>query len=230
MAEFSAFDEPYDPYNRPNDQPTPPGSGGPIDLAPPVPPAPTGGSIFTAYPQTSPGSGGPKLGGGGGGATGTGDFGPQFDFSAFPRFNPVHREFTPLTLEQARNEPGYAFAEQQGQQGIERSAAARGSLRTGGTLKDIGTWIHDFATRNYGDANQRELNRFATNYQVEKDQYAPILAEAQSKFGAELQRGLAKYNRGTLWNNPNSGGGGGGGGGDGLLSYEEWKKRNGFPA
>lgn len=224
MADFSAFIDDPD-QNDPNRGWTPPpnpygpgtGGYGPV-ITPPavVVPANSGG-------QTAPAP--PRGGGNGGQVTGAGDIGPMFDFSAFPRFNPKNREFTPLTLEQARNEPGYAFAEQQGQQGIERSAAAKGVLRTGGTLKDIGTWINDFATRNYGDANQRELNRFATNYQVEKDQYAPILAEAQARFGAEVQRGLAAYNRGTQWNAPHAGGGGGGAG---ILSYEEWKNQNGY--
>lgn len=225
MAEYSAFfDEPYDPYDRPNDQPTAPGNGGPI-----VPAPPAGGSIFVnGGPQTTVEPTPPARQGGGGGGVGggdTGDGGPLFNFSAFPRFNPVNREFKSLSLQQAQQEPGYAFAEQQGQQGIERSAAAKGVLRTGGTLKDIGQWVTDFAARNYGDANQRELQRFLTNYQVEKDQFAPILSEAQLRANAEIQRGLAKYNRGTVWNAPRSGGGGGG---SNLLSYEEFKNQNGY--
>lgn len=217
MADFSAFTDPSeDPQNY---QPTPPYTPppGPVTTTAPLqingPIAP-----FGAPPPKGPGAGGS-------GVTGGGDFGPQFDFSAFPRFNPKNREFTPLTLEQAQNEPGYKFAETQGQQGIERSAAAKGVLRTGGTLKDIGSWINDFATRNYADANQRELQRFSTNYGIEKDMFAPILSEAQSRFGAEVQRGLAAYNRGTQWNAPHAGGGGGA---PATLSYEEWKRQNGY--
>ncbi len=210
MADFSAF---WDPAEDPNHQPG----------EPPLPPPPNNNIITVANPTfpPAPTSGGGH--GGGGGVTGAGDIGPQFDFSAFPRFNPHNRQFTPLTLEQAQNEPGYAFAEQQGQQGIERSAAAKGALRTGGTLKDIGSWIHDFASRGYGDANQRELQRFQTNYGVEKDMFAPILSEAQIKANAAIQAGLAKYGRYTAWNAPHVGGGG-----TGILSYEEWKAQNGY--
>lgn len=219
MADLNAY---FDPSDDPN---VPPGGGGiPGGTPPPPTTPPAGGNPFgwIPLPPVPPPNGGG--GGGGGGAVGAGDFGPQFDFSAFPRFNPVNARFTPLSAEQARQEPGYAFAEQQGQQGIERSAAARGALRTGGTLKDIGQWVSDFAARNYGDANQRELNRFLANYQVEKDQYAPLLSEAQARFNAEMNRGLAQYGRYTAWNAPR----GGGGGGSNILSYDDWKNQNGY--
>lgn len=218
-----------DPYTIGGDIQDPYGSNPGGGIAPPPPPTGGGGIVnVTGPPQTTPppgGGGGGGFGGGGFGAADAGDFGPQFDFSAFPQFNPKRRNFTPLTLEQAQNEPGYKFAAQEGQQGIERSAAARGALRTGGTLKDIGSWLTDFAARNYGDANSREFQRQMADYQVEKDMFAPVLSEAQIRAQAAVQAGLAKYGRYTSWNAPR-----GGGGGSGILSYEEWKQQNGYPA
>ena len=54
-----------------------------------------------------------------------------------------------------RNTPGYQFALQQGLQGVERSAAGRGTLLTGGTLKALQQYGTGLADQTYGNAWQR---------------------------------------------------------------------------
>lgn len=184
-------DDPYsaDPY-APN---------GPGTTAPPpaesVPPPAAGGA--------------PAGGGGGGGAAGFTPSGlPNFNFLPVPKFDAP--EFVQPDADAVLNSPGYQFRLNQGQQGIERSAAARGLLRTGGTLKDIGEYNQNFASNEYSNEFNRALQTFATNYQGLKDEYAPLYGEWQMLSNAELQRVLAGYNRDTVWHNPNGGGGGGG--------------------
>lgn len=53
------------------------------------------------------------------------------------------------------NEPGYAFGLKQGQQGIERSAAARGMALSGAALKDASRFNQDYAGTKYGQAFDR---------------------------------------------------------------------------
>lgn len=58
-----------------------------------------------------------------------------------------------------QTDPGYQFRVAQGQQALERSAAARGGVQSGGTLKDLTQYNQDFASNEYQDA----YNRFNTN-------------------------------------------------------------------
>ena len=54
-----------------------------------------------------------------------------------------------------KNDPGYAFRLQQGQQAVERSAAARGLTMSGGTLKDLTSYEQGLASSEYGNAFAR---------------------------------------------------------------------------
>lgn len=51
---------------------------------------------------------------------------------------------------QFREDPGYQFAFDQGQQAVERSAAARGTLNSGGTLKSLLRYGQGMADQQYG--------------------------------------------------------------------------------
>jgi hypothetical protein len=61
---------------------------------------------------------------------------PQLNLPAFQK----------PTLEEAQNDPGYQLAQQQAQAGIESSAAAKGLVRSGGTLNDILNFNQNMAT------------------------------------------------------------------------------------
>jgi hypothetical protein len=71
--------------------------------------------------------------------TGLGDADYQRDFSA--------ADFT--------KDPGYEFRMAEGQKALERSAAARGGLQTGGTLKALTKYGQDYASNEYNNAYTR---------------------------------------------------------------------------
>jgi hypothetical protein len=129
-------------------------------------------------------------GGGGGGGVGISDR-PVFNFPSLPGFTPP--QFTRPTVQDAFNEPGYQFRLQSGSDALQRSAAAKGLLRTGGTLKDITEYGQNFASNEYGNVFNRALSAYDRLYQGAKDKYAPQLAQWNMLSQAELQAALAQY-------------------------------------
>jgi hypothetical protein len=63
-----------------------------------------------------------------------------------------------------QNDPGYLARLQLGTDAIQRSAAARGGVVTGGTAKDLATYGQDYASNEYGNVYNRALNSFDTNF------------------------------------------------------------------
>ena len=74
-----------------------------------------------------------------------------------------------FTLADFNRDPGYQFRMDQGQSALERSAAARGGLMNGGTLKALSRYGQDYASNEYNNAYNRfnndqsaRFNRLAT--------------------------------------------------------------------
>lgn len=63
-----------------------------------------------------------------------------------------------FTLADFTRDPGYDFRMQQGQQALERSAAARGGALSGGALKGIARYGQDYASGEYQNAYNRFNN------------------------------------------------------------------------
>jgi hypothetical protein len=174
-------------------------------LAPPPPPS----DIGVIAPAGAPAGGAPAAaaaaGGGGGRNRGGGapDLGPQYNWPGLPGF--VAPTFNRPTMEQAMAEPGYEFRLGAGRDALERSAAARGVLRSGGTLQNLLEYGQKFGAQEYSNVFNRALSEYDRRYQGAKDTYAPRLAQWQMQAQGELQRALA------LYGNRNRGGGGGGG-------------------
>jgi hypothetical protein len=59
-------------------------------------------------------------------------------------------------------DPGYAFRMSEGMKGLERSAAARGGLLSGGALKGIQRFGQDLASQEYQNAYNRALTQYNT--------------------------------------------------------------------
>lgn len=75
--------------------------------------------------------------------------------AADPNYGYLLRNFTG---EDVANEPGYQFGMDQGMQALDRSAAARGNLLSGATLKAAQRYGQDYAGTKFNDAYQRDNN------------------------------------------------------------------------
>lgn len=72
--------------------------------------------------------------------------------------------FSMPTLADLRGSPGYQFARDEGLKAIERSAAAKGTLLTGGTLKALAGYGTGLADQTYGQHFDRARQTHQTNY------------------------------------------------------------------
>lgn len=68
--------------------------------------------------------------------------------------------YKPFTMADFYSDPGYQFQMSEGQKALERSAAAKGLLGSGGTLKDTMRFSQGLADQTYGDAYKRYVNDF----------------------------------------------------------------------
>lgn len=73
-------------------------------------------------------------------------------------------------------DPGYAFRLSEGTKAIERSAAARGGLLSGATLKGITRYGQDFASNEY----QNAYNRFQANRTARMNPLQAFLGQGQT--------------------------------------------------
>jgi len=69
-------------------------------------------------------------------------------------------KYTPFSMQQFQQDPGYAFRLKEGQQALDRSAAARGGLISGAALKAATRYGQDMGSQEYMNAFNR--------YQVER--------------------------------------------------------------
>ena len=178
---FSAYDEVNG--TTPNNTPT---NGSPCDAA--------DGSKGYWYNGTCMSGNG---GGGSGGSGGSGGGGlpdttrtPSSGFSQIPgapEFNAPGlnwtEEFGNLTAQQLlENDPGYQFRLDEGRKALERSAAAGGYLRTGGTLKDILGYGQDYAAKEYAAAFDRAKTGYDTRFGTAKDMYSAEFEGDQAEY------------------------------------------------
>lgn len=218
---FVPYEGSWDPNKQPEPTPTPDPTPDPGPSTPP-PPGPS------APPPTQPYRPPPEF------ETsfpGAGDFTPPTEqpLPEVPVFNPPQYvipgapgaaggasgdggnifqgppAFVRPTQEEALNEPGYQFRLDQGQRALEASAAGRGVLNTGGTLKDLLQYGQDFASSEYNNVYNRKLNDYMTNYGTQyvdpynfqykaaADKYAPELAGYQNKFNATTKKNEFDY-------------------------------------
>lgn len=99
--------------------------------------------------------------------------------------------FSAPTLQEAQNTPGYQFTLQQGENALQNSAAARGDLLSGNTMKALTDYGQNLANTTYNDVYNRALNSYQTNaqnfYQNQANQYGRLMGLS----GMGLQTGLS---------------------------------------
>lgn len=141
---------------------------------------------------------------------------------------PVYTPYTPTTFTaptaaQAAATPGQQYIVDQSNQALQRSAAAKGGLLSGGTLKDIDANTQSLASTNYQNVFNNAYNTWSGNTnaglsaaglnaqgvnQQFQNTYQPSLAAYQTNLGAgqfQQNYGLAQQNfglaqQGQFWN------------------------------
>ena len=94
------------------------------------------------------------------------------------------RDFTGKDL---ASEPGYQFGLEQGEQGVNRAAASRGSFLSGAALKALGRFNTDYAGTKFGEAFSRD----ATNKQRAYGFLTGVSQQGQSAAAGTGASGLA---------------------------------------
>lgn len=143
----------------------------------------------------------PAAGGGGGAPAGpSGDFTPPSErwdmpgwFGDAPVFVPPTYQKPPAfqepDYEAALNEPGYRFEADAGRRALEQSAAARGTLNGGGTLKDVSAWGQNYATTRVNDVRNRAKDAYQVNYLTQyADPYKYAYQSALDAFTGNLSK------------------------------------------
>lgn len=75
--------------------------------------------------------------------------------------------FSPMSMDQLSQDPGYQARMQAMQQGLERSAAAKGSILSGGFIgKAMPRQLGNLASQEYAQANDRLFNQYQQRYQA----------------------------------------------------------------
>ena len=95
--------------------------------------------------------------------------------------------FQAPSMQDLQNEPGYQARYQMGLQGLERGAAAQGSILSGGTQKALARYGQDYASNEYSNAYNRALQTYNTNWQTQSlDPWRRFQDLSQSGLNAAL--------------------------------------------
>jgi hypothetical protein len=103
------------------------------------------------------------------------------------------------------DDPGYKFRLEEGAKGIERSSAARTGTLSGAAAKEMARYNQDFASGEYGNAYNRALQTFGTNFGVNEANQSNLFnrlnmlssmglggAETTARFGQDLGRSVGE--------------------------------------
>jgi hypothetical protein len=171
-----------------------PSEAAPVDPNAPDPFAYSGGSLLTPWTRAFDSS---AFGGGGYGAPNVDPFkysdfnynykAPEAFGETFTSANPFsYGDFKQPTAADMQVDPGYQFRLDQGQKSLERSAAAKGVLRTGGTLKDVQNLGQKYASDEYGNVFSRALTGYNTNRGNAAENFDRNEANRRGGFDARL--------------------------------------------
>lgn len=98
----------------------------------------------------------------------------------------------------SQDDPSYQFRLQQGQQALQKSAAARGGLMGGGTMKALANYAQGAASQEYANAFDRSLKTFDANRASRQQRLGTLSSLAgfganAAQAGGQNVIGAAKY-------------------------------------
>lgn len=85
-----------------------------------------------------------------------------------------------------QGDPGYQFRQQEGQAGVENSAASRGMLLSGATLKALSRYNQDYASNEFGNA----YNRYNMNQEKRFNRLASVAGIGQNAANTVASAGM----------------------------------------
>jgi hypothetical protein len=150
-----------------------------------------GGRSFDAVLQAGAGGNGASWDditdgeGGGGGGVGQSELLAPWTQAFTPPEAANLPDFVAPTGITEENDPGFQARMKLGSDALQHSAAARGTLLTGGTLKGLMQFGQDFASNEFGNVYNRALQDYGTKYGKANDTYARAAGEydtARSNF------------------------------------------------
>lgn len=106
-------------------------------------------------------------------------------------------KYTPFTMQQFQADPGYAFRLQEGLKALERSAAARGGLLSGATLRGVQDYGQGLASQEFTNAfNRYQAERAARLNPLQSlagmgQSTAATIAGQAGQMGQNLAQGAA---------------------------------------
>jgi hypothetical protein len=107
--------------------------------------------------------------------------------------------YKPPTLADLYNDPGYQARLDAGRQAMERGAAAKGNLLTGGTVRDENQAAQDYASNEFGNLFGRNLTNFNTLYGRDLNDwttnYNKSLGEYQQAYNIFSNNQANQFNR-----------------------------------
>ena len=114
-------------------------------------------------------------------------------YQAGPGFQ--YQEFQAPSLDEITRDPAYQRRLEEGRKALETSAAAKGLLRTGATLKGLTEYGQKVASEEYGSAYQRASQDYERNRDLAYQQFQTGESQRQNQFTAERQGYLDRMNQ-----------------------------------
>ena len=108
-------------------------------------------------------------------------------------------DYTPFGMQQFQQDPGYAFRLSEGQKGLDRQAAARGGLISGGALKAATRFGQEMGSQEYTNA----FNRYQTERNARLNPLQSLAGVGQTatnqlgQFGAQNAGAMGNYMTGA---------------------------------
>lgn len=81
-----------------------------------------------------------------------------------PRIQSLAQQDSGITPQEVLSDPGYQFGMDQGMRALQGSAAARGGLYSGATMKALNKFGNDYATTKFGDVFNRKQTVIGNNF------------------------------------------------------------------